>query len=91
MKELNLDIIMSNIHEAIEELNEWESKISSNQKSIEVEFELSMRHAYHHLNMAWNARHAETDKYENMSDADFITWGRFPMGLDCLAMDDTEK
>lgn len=85
MKRLNWKVIQSNIQEAREALEKLESQISSSTKPNEVEFELSIRHAYHHLNTAWNARHAETEKYRNITDADFKTWGLFPEGFDDLS------
>jgi hypothetical protein len=85
MKRLNWKVVLSNIQEAREELKKIESQIASRKKPHEVELELSIRHAYHHLNTAWNARRAETDRYKNMTDEDFKTWGQFPTGLDDLS------
>lgn len=85
MKRLNWKVALSNIQEAREALEKLESQITSSKKTTEVEFELSIRHAYHHLNTAWNARHAETAKYRNMTDEDFKAWGLFPVGFDDLS------
>lgn len=84
MKRLNWKVVLSNIQEAREELKKIESQIASTKKPDEVELELSLRHAYHHLNTAWNARHAEIDRYRNMTEEDFKSWGQFPKGLDDL-------
>lgn len=84
MKRLNWRVILSNIQEAREELEKIEFQIASKEKPDEVELELSIRHAYHHLNTAWNARHAETDRYRSMTEEDFKAWGQFPIGLDDL-------
>jgi len=62
---------MSNIKEAREELEELEARIASTKKPLEVELELSLRHAYHHINSAWNVRHIETRKYRNLTESDF--------------------
>ena len=70
--------------EAREELQELETRIASSKKPAEVELELSLRHAYHHLNTAWNVRHTETAKYRNLADSDFKKWGKFPIGFDDL-------
>lgn len=75
---------MSNIQEAREELDQMESLMASAKKPAEVELELSLRHAYHHLNTAWNARRTETEKYKNLTDSDFRIWGKFPEGFDDL-------
>ena len=84
MKRLNWNIISSNIQEAIEELQELEKKIASAKRPSEAELELSLRHAYHHLNSAWNIRHTETSKYRRLSEKDFKNWGKFPKGFDDL-------
>lgn len=85
MKRLNWKVTLSNIQEAREALEKLESQITSPKKPAEVEFELSIRHAYHHLNTAWNARHVETAKYRDMTDKDFKAWGLFPVGFDDLS------
>ncbi len=86
MKRMNWKVVLLNIKEAREELEKIESQMSSTKKPDEVELELSLRHAYHHLNTAWNARHAEIDRYRNMTEEDFKAWGRFPTGLDDLSL-----
>jgi hypothetical protein len=84
MKRLNWKIIASNVKEAREELEKLESQIASNSKPVEVELDLSLRHAYHHLNTAWNVRHTETQKYRTQTRSDFKKWARFPKGFDDL-------
>ena len=82
MKRLNWKIIESNIREARQELQELESQIGKTRKPAEIEFELSLRHAYHHLNSAWNIRHTKTQKYRKLTESDFKKWGKFPKGFD---------
>jgi len=84
MKRLNWKIILSNVKEAREELEELESQIAAAKKPAEVELKLSFRHAYHHLNTVWHARHATTKQYKNLTDSDFKKWGMFPKGFDHL-------
>ncbi len=84
MKKLNWKIILSNVKEAREELEKLESEIASTRKPVEVELELSLRHAYHHLNSAWNVRYTKTHKYRNQTRSDFKKWGKFPKGFDDL-------
>lgn len=81
---MNHKIILSNLQEAREELDKLEAKLNSSDKPDEVEFELSLRHAYHHLNFAWNIRNVETEKYKNLTDTDFREWSKFPNGFDDL-------
>lgn len=84
MKRLNWKIIRINIHEALKELEELESQIASTDKPDEFVLELSLRHAFHHINFAWNVRHIETEKYRKFTESDFKDWGKFPEGLDEL-------
>ncbi len=84
MKRLNWRIILSNIKEAREELEKLESRITTAKKLNEIEMELCLRHAYHHLNSAWNVRHIETDRQRNLTHSDFKKWGKFPAGFDNL-------
>ena len=82
MKNLNWKIIESNIREAREELEKIEEQIAKSKKPTEIELELSLRHAYHHLNFVWHVRHIETEKYSKLTQSDFIRWGKFPKGFD---------
>jgi len=75
---------LSNVKEARQELEKLESQIAGSQKPAEVELALSLRHAYHHLNSAWNVRHTKTEKYRNLTQSDFKKWGKFPEGFDDL-------
>jgi len=84
MKKLNWKIILTNIHDAREELEKLEEQITSRKKPVEMELEISLRHAYHHINTAWNVRHTETGKYSKLTQSDFKAWGKYPEGLDEL-------
>ena len=88
MKRLNSKIILSNISEAREELQRIEEIISKNKNIDEIDFEIRLRHAYHHLNTAWNTRRLETKKYANMTYEQFHEWGLFPPGMDDVVGND---
>ena len=77
-------IILANIREAREQLEGLESQIASSNRPVETELELALRHTYHHVNMAWNVRHIETENYKKLTESDFKKWGKFPYGLDEL-------
>ena len=79
---VNWDILSSNIQEAIDELIKLKSEITSANKPTEIQFEIALRHAYHHMNTSWNARHESMEKWKNQDDESFMQWGRFPAGLD---------
>jgi hypothetical protein len=75
---------LSNIREAREELEELELRIASDEKPDEAEMELSFKHAYHHINTAWNVKHIDMKKYKNLTDSDFKRREKFPPGFDVL-------
>ena len=53
---MNRQVIESNIKEAREQLEEVEMSLS--ETLTEGELLVMLQHAYHHLNLAWNARRA---------------------------------
>jgi hypothetical protein len=81
MNELNWQIVLSNIKGAREELEKLENTIKSNEAE-QVEIEISLRHAYHHLNLAWNARNIPNENYSNLTHSELKEWGKFPKGFD---------
>ncbi|MFZ5341085.1 MAG: hypothetical protein ACOZBL_00475 [Patescibacteria group bacterium] len=87
MKRLNWKIILSNINEARLELEELEKEIKSTKKPTDVKLEISLRHAYHHLNFAWNIRYEKSKKYSKVTDSNFTKWGKFPRGMDTLEIE----
>jgi len=50
----------------------WKRPLSEG--SLSVSFE----HAQHHLNFAWNCRHAEAGRIRRCEWGDFVRWSRFP-------------
>ena len=78
MKRLNWKIILGNVREAREELQALEAAIESGRQRSEEDLEISLRHASHHLNFAWNIRRVTTKGYANLSNAEFRRWGRYP-------------
>ena len=41
-------------------------------------FEVTMEHVYHHVNYAWNCRHAGAERATRCSMRDFNRWEKFP-------------
>ncbi len=82
MRKLNWQIVAANITEAREQLQEIEERARDGKPPGETDLEIMLRHAYHHLNVAWNARHKSTTRYASMSGEDFKAWGSFPPGFD---------
>ena len=84
MKKLNWKIILSNISEAREELQSIESRIQSEKGFGEVEFQIALLHAYHHLNFAWNIRRVATKRYAHLTKKEFKKWGSYPKKIEDL-------
>ena len=82
MKHPNWDFINDNIREAQGELISLMRLIADTKNRSEGRLEVSLRHAYHHLNFAWHVRHVKTEKYAALTDSDFRRWGKFPKGFD---------
>ena len=78
MGRLNWRIIEVNIAEARQQIEEIEQLISGRNHPAEGELQVMLEHAYHHLNVAWNARRASLAQYRHMTDRNFNTWSRFP-------------
>lgn len=79
---MNWKIIASNLREAREQLEEIEKQIEKKDYPAEVELQLLLEHAYHHLNCAWNIRRIKTKEYANLTDDDFNRWGQFPKDIE---------
>jgi hypothetical protein len=82
MKKINWLTIKMDIREARSQLQEIEQLLAKGQEVGEAELHVMLRHAYHHLNYAWNARYATTERYGQCTDRDFKRWGRYPKALD---------
>jgi len=80
-KRLNRPIIASNLAEAIEQLERLH-ELASSGKLDEVELQVGLCHAYHHLNFAWNIRFVPTAQYAALTDSQFKRWGRYPTGIE---------
>lgn len=78
---VNWHVIASNVEEARLELEEIERQIARRRLLGEADLQVMFEHAYHHLNVAWNARRAPMRRYANMSERDFNTWGKFPKDI----------
>ena len=92
---MNYRIVVSNLNQASQALQDTILKIQKqknvlDENIIEDEFEINLQHVYHHLNIAWNARHASIQKYTNMKDADFNEWSKYP-SLEPYSTEDTNQ
>ncbi len=78
MPKLNREIILYNIKEAREQLEEIENDIAQKKVLSEIELQIKLEHAYHHLNFAWNIRNESSKKYTHLTSSDFNKWSKFP-------------
>ena len=74
----NKYLIASNIEEAKEQLEEILKDIEEDKEYSEVELQIALEHAYHHLNYAWNIRNIEEARAEACSKSDYKAWSKYP-------------
>lgn len=79
---MNWRIIAANLREARQQLEDIERQIEKKKYPDEIELQLLLEHAYHHLNFAWNIRRIKTKEYASLSDEDFNRWGQFPEDIE---------
>jgi hypothetical protein len=82
MPKLNWKIILSNLAEAREQIEQIEERASNRKKPSEIELQIMLEHAYHHLNFAWNIRHISSENYSNLSHDEFNEWSKFPKEIE---------
>ena len=80
-KHLNLEIIGSNLDEAIEELKRLQD-LASNGELNEADLQVGLCHAYQHLNFAWNIRHVPTPQYAKLTQAQYDRWRKYPSEIE---------
>ena len=81
-RKLNWAIVLQNIRESRRQLQEIEKRIGESVEFSPIELEIMLRHAFHHLNFAWNARRGATERYANLTDENFSRWGKYPKKFD---------
>ncbi len=82
---MNRDLVLFQLREAREALAHCIHDMEQDADYFRVEFMIDMTHLYHHLNTAWNARAASTERATACSEEDFRLWRQFPVDLDMSA------
>ena len=82
MARMNWAIVELNLTQAREELERLERMVADRKARSKIKFQVGLCHAYHHLNFAWNARHATNRHYGSLSTSDFKRWGRYPRDVE---------
>ena len=77
---MNWRCVKHDLIEARDQINEIIAKLDAEDTSSEEYYLVSIQHAFHHLNIAWNARRSSLAKYQGMSTRDFNRWRKFPHG-----------
>ena len=78
---MNKPWVIFHLRETSETLQKVIAAIESGAYIGNDEFEITIRHAYDHINTAWNSRFISDDKARNHSDWDFAEWRQFPKDL----------
>ena len=76
------DYVLWNLQEAAEELSRTIQSLRGDADYGDPELGVAMSHLYHHLNTAWNARHATRAQVEECSAEHFSAWRQFPSDVD---------
>ena len=84
MNRLNWEIIKGNIEEARKQLQDVVTLIEKGEYPYKEELQIMMQHAYHHINFAWNAKNIAIKRYNNLTIADFNTFGKFPKDIKAI-------
>lgn len=79
---MNEPLILSNLEEAGEEIASLIADIQKRNGYTEHDLRIGITHAYHHLNVAWNAREVPMEEYCDLSDEQFYNWRAFPPDID---------
>ncbi|MDQ6801425.1 MAG: hypothetical protein M3041_11355 [Acidobacteriota bacterium] len=79
---MNKPWVSFHLKETSETLQKMIREIESASSVSNEDFERAIRHAYDHLNTAWNSRFITDDKARNHTDWDFSEWRQFPKDLD---------
>ena len=76
----NRDLIISNLEEAIEQLQETVNELRNDTEYDEGQLRIDLEHAYHHLNFAWHIRQASEAEAAECSQENYIKWSKHPVG-----------
>ena len=75
---MNNPWILFHLLEAQEELTRTIKELEVDPPEDDAVFRVGIEHLYHHLNTAWNSRHATDAQLQSPSDDQFGEWSDFP-------------
>ena len=79
---MNKEYVLFHLEAAKGELEKTLKEIKTDSEYDYGNFVVAMQHLYHHINTAWNARDASTERAEACSEDDFQRWRQFPSDID---------
>lgn len=83
-KELNKDYIAWHLQEAANEIASILKEMETDPEWEIGSFSVGMRHLFHHVNSAWNARHASETEVSECSEDNFEKWRKYPTDLEII-------
>jgi len=81
MPKLNQEFILYNLKDVREQIDKI-IKLAEGGELDEIAFEADIAHAYHHLNFAWNIRHASPKRASQCIPEDFKEWSKYPADIE---------
>lgn len=82
MNDISKSWIRFELQDAQEELTHIMDDLQNNSDYGAAEYQIAMAHLYHHINSAWNARHASMEDIESQEKYD--EWEQFPKDIQPL-------
>jgi len=80
--EMNRDYIIFNLRIAMEKLEQTVRELQEDPKYGERKLMAAMKHAYRHMNTAWNARKCTEQAVQQCTMEDVEQWRQFPSDID---------
>ena len=80
--EMNRDYIIFNLRAAVEKLEQIVKELQEDPEYGEKKLMAAMRHAYRHVNTAWNARGCTEQAAQQCTMEDSHRWRQFPGDMD---------
>jgi hypothetical protein len=75
---MNREHVLFHLQEAEQELARTINEVRQSPEYDIGEYWVAMQHLYHHLNTAWNARDATPEQVQQVTDAVFQAWSKYP-------------
>jgi hypothetical protein len=79
---MNRDYIIFNLRAAVEKLEQTVKELQEDSDYGEKKFMAAMKHAYRHMNIAWNARKCTEQAVQQCTMEDAEQWRQFPSDID---------